>query len=307
MRGKSVQAMRRERPVLSTAVCRECGKRHVKTDTSGNVKPSCQGHKHDPETGELLPCENWPMHQRHICYYHGGRTAIGPAHPGWKHGAYSKYLPKRYLHAFEMSLADPELSSMKYQLALLDAREQELLRRLDTNEAGVLWEIVQRAAETLETALEVGTKNVQQTLTADLLKNLKKWASNESLFGEIYKIWELRRKLAETENKREERINAHLTLDDMTKMAAFLAGMLRRYVQDQKALRAASNELSEFFGVYRAPVIEAEVVQDDGTVKTVRQLPTGVEEIKLPPLPKNACALSGAAMALSDFDDGESR
>lgn len=289
--------------MLSTAKCEKCGKKHVRADKDGVEKPSCQGHKDDPETGELWPCGNWPMQDRHICFYHGGRTPVGPASPHWKHGAYSKHLPTRYLHAFELSLSDPELSSMKYQLAMLDAREQELLRRLDTGEAGVLWELVERAAQTLEIALEKGSKNVQQTVTADLLKNLKAWVNNETQFNELYRIWELRRKLAETEGKREERLNAHFTIDDMTKMAAFLAGMLRRYMPDQKTLRAASNELSQFFGVYRAPIIEAEVVQPDGSVEKVRSLPGGEPEIELPPLPKNAVALSGAAMALSDYGE----
>lgn len=236
-----------------------------------------------------------------MCWFHGGRTATGPASPFWKHGAYSKYLPTRYKHAFELSLSDPEITSVKYQLALLDSREAELLKRLDTSESGVLWAKIKEAAAQLKQVMTSGKPDLQQVIANDLVNRIDTWADNDAQWAELYQIFEMRRRLADTERKREEGLNAHLTLDEMTQIAAFLAGMLRRYITDGKTLRSASVELSEFFGLFQSqqPLIEAELVSSEVGESGERAV-SDSPAVVVPPMPKDADSLNGAVMSLSE-------
>lgn len=283
--GATIKSLRtRQQSRLSLATCEKCGQSHVR-----DGKPTCVHHTTD-ENGDEWPCANFPLKGRDICWFHGGRTPTGPASKFWKHGAYSKHLPTRYKHAFELALTDPEITSVKYQLALLDAREAELLKRLDTEESGVLWAQIKAAGAELKRAMEKGKPEVQQAVANALVNRIDTWANSEMQWQELYQIFEMRRKLAETERRREEGLNAHLTLDEMTKIAAFLAGWMRRYVPDNAALRSASAELSQFFGLFQptpqGSVIDAEVLSD---------LPA----VKAPAMPKQADALNGAVMGMT--------
>jgi hypothetical protein len=64
------------------------------------------------------------------CRLHGGLTPAGVASPNFRHGAYSKCVPRGLKRAYERANADPELLSLRDDLALLEARVVELLKGL---------------------------------------------------------------------------------------------------------------------------------------------------------------------------------
>jgi len=296
-KGRSIQAHRKARPKLTPAVvCKECGNLHIVRGDP--TRPSCIHHT-TRDDGTLMPCGNPPLKNRNVCFFHGGRTPTGPASRFWKHGAYSQHLPTRYLHAFELSLRDPELTSMKYQLALLDARETELIKRLDTSESGAAWVMVKELAVELKNALDGGHKNLLASTTVALLNAMDVGISDNAQWAELYAIMELRRKISETERKREEGLKAHMTLDEMTKVASFIAGLMRRYVPDQKALRHASLELSEFFNVFQdQPIIEGEVIEIPAEMAKAEKMVA--KAVPLAELPAKPGPYDGAVMALDD-------
>src|SRR5215813_8022692 len=75
---------------------------------------------------------------RHVCHIHGGKTPAGIAAPRFKHGRYSKYLPTRMLPSYRKALQDQSLTIFG-EIALLQARIDDLLQRVDTGESGKLW------------------------------------------------------------------------------------------------------------------------------------------------------------------------
>src|SRR5262245_26413920 len=81
---------------------------------------------------------------RTVCKFHGGKIPRGPALPQFKNGKYSKFLPSRMLQRYRDAEADPELTSLRSELSLIDARLVDLLRRVDTGESGEIWEALQK-------------------------------------------------------------------------------------------------------------------------------------------------------------------
>src|SRR5262249_52499599 len=84
-------------------------------------------------------CKRWATPGREVCRMHGGRTLIGLAAPRLKTGRYSKFLPIRLAADYERAAHDPELLSLRHELAVVEARIIDLLGRVDTGEAGGLW------------------------------------------------------------------------------------------------------------------------------------------------------------------------
>src|SRR5262245_50957479 len=91
---------------------------------------------------------------REVCYHHGGRSPQGIALPQTKSGRYSKHLPSRLLATYEEAKRDPEILALRDEVALIDARLAELLKRIDTGESGASWKQLQENFRELRVALK---------------------------------------------------------------------------------------------------------------------------------------------------------
>lgn len=79
------------------------------------------------------PCKGWAM-ENGRCRMHGGGNPKGFAHPNTVTGRYSKHLPTRAIAEFQQALHDPELLSLRNDIALIDVRLNELVREVGTDE-----------------------------------------------------------------------------------------------------------------------------------------------------------------------------
>src|SRR5262249_44606649 len=75
------------------------------------------------------PCQARP-YPNGRCRVHGGATPGGFASANFKHGKYSRFLPRGLTDAYEAALRDPELLSLREDVALLESRIVELLKRI---------------------------------------------------------------------------------------------------------------------------------------------------------------------------------
>jgi hypothetical protein len=158
----------------------------------------------------------------------------------------SRYLPTRYLASFEAALADPELISVRNQIALLDARETELIQGLSGREVGSAWRAAQAALQQLR---KVKARKGHPAFKM-LAKLIDKAVADERRWAELRENAEYRRRLAETERKRIESVQAYMTVEELGIAAVFLAGIIKKYVP-QPSLRKAADELSRFFSDWR--------------------------------------------------------
>lgn len=183
---------------------------------------------------------------------HGGGSLRGPASPSWKHGLHAAALPSRYLESYETALADPELVSLRRQIALCDAREIELLQRLSTGEAGAVWRDARAQLFALKAAITLNDAVARKAAITALAAVIDRGARDDQQWSDIMSNAEQRRRFAETERKGLESAQAYMTLEDLAAVAAFLGGIIKRYVTDTVRLRSASEELTRFFSGWRS-------------------------------------------------------
>src|SRR5881296_2819038 len=78
--------------------------------------PSCGARRRDGGT-----CRQPAMRPSGKCRMHGGRTPRGLANANTRTGRYSRDLPTRLNARYEIALTDPELTSIRKDVALLQA------------------------------------------------------------------------------------------------------------------------------------------------------------------------------------------
>lgn len=105
------------------------------------------------------------------CQRHGGPTLTGVAAPGWRGRGLSRVLPERLLDHYHEALRDPDLLSLRQEIALQRALLNDVLARLAGNQhvPGAAFEAVQalgRAWRTFEAAYRAGRpERLGQALT----------------------------------------------------------------------------------------------------------------------------------------------
>jgi hypothetical protein len=189
------------------------------------VGAACGARKRDG-----APCTLPPITGRTRCRMHGGKTPAGAALPQFKTGKHSKYLPDRLAARYQDALDDGELLALRGDIALADARVFDLLERVDAGEPGALWQQVQRAFQTMQDAEDPSDR---ATAEATLGQLIEQGVGDFAAWADIARWVEQGRRLRETERKRLEAMQQTLTVEQAVALAAALAGIVQREVEDE--------------------------------------------------------------------------
>ena len=198
-------------------------------------------------------CRRAPMRGQAVCAIHGGKSPSGAANPAFKHGRRSKFLPPEIRAHYEAALADTELLALRDELALLDARLNQVLGQLETGDA-TAWraELVQQMAaleETLRTANYTELPHAVRALRAVV----KAGAEAGTIWAEARTLIQERRKVAETERRRQEAMQQTMTAREAMVLARALADAVQRHVPDRRVLAAINADLSAVLAVPLRP------------------------------------------------------
>ncbi len=197
-------------------------------------------------TGER--CGAQAMTGRHVCRHHGGKSLVGPASPQWHDGGRSKYLPKRLLADYQASLNNPDKLALNGEIALLDARLADILKRIDAGESGQLWrdlmaavreyEAAQRARDTAGVAVAVNT----------IMDLISRGSHDAASWSEVRAVLQERRRLVESERKRLVEAQQVISLDQAMAMMSVLVDSVRTHVRDDATLRAVTAQFARLTG-----------------------------------------------------------
>lgn len=174
------------------------------------------------------------------CSRHGGKALKGPAHPNWKGGAsksyLGKHLPHRLAERFEAALADPELLSLRPNLALSATRLGELLDKLSTTESGIAWKEMRACLVGLRTTVLNGDKGEAAQMVEHLADLVSQAVSEYQQWDDIREAQEHHRRLADTERKREDHLQAHVTAQQFTLFLAYFYRVINEEVSNPKEI-----------------------------------------------------------------------
>lgn len=178
------------------------------------------------------------------CDVHGGKSIHGIAHHNYKDGRTSKYpkVPKIILEGYEALQSDPELLNLSDDAALLAARVNQLLGRLESGEAKERWRLVKEAWRTFRTA----QKMQDQITMADMVKNLDFLLSGDPhdylVWDDIIKTMKEYRATAAQEQKRRLEMNALISVEEALAFAGQILTIVKDNVSDPKELTAIRME-----------------------------------------------------------------
>ena len=196
-------------------------------------------------------CTQFPVHGSRRCRLHGGATPKGLDHPRSTLRRYrGADLPQRLADRYLRAMRDPELTSLGQELGLLDSRVAQLLEQFPTEESAAGWALVASTTRQLELAVEElpgcadpeldheGRRALADKLRARLLEHVRQLergvgqaAAERSLWSEVLEAFELRRRLVDTERRREEALQVSLTM----RQGVALVGALVSIVGDEVA------------------------------------------------------------------------
>lgn len=194
------------------------------------------------------PCQKPPMNGATRCRLHGGLTPKGLASPHFTTGRYSKYLPQNLLSAYEDTVNDPELLSVRQDIHLLDALIATKLPLLETGESGAYWE---QAAKYIRQA-RIAYKTENYGTLEDALNELEALTDNRRLHyateQEIKSDLALRNKLVDSENKTLFNKERALTAEQAMLLVSALLDSVKRNVLDTGALSAIQTDFVRLVG-----------------------------------------------------------
>lgn len=186
------------------------------------------------------PCKRSAL-QNGRCKLHGGMTPRGTALPQTKHGRYSKDLPTRLGERFEAALADGELVQLGRDIALVDSRLGDILSEITQDSAGAIFGALGKAWKTYTTASNPVDKEAAFTQIGLLIgQGADDWLK----WQEVYSVLEQRRKLVESEAKRQVQLQQTLTASQAMVLLAAVTDTVKKHVRDTDALRAISADIA---------------------------------------------------------------
>ena len=174
-------------------------------------------------------------------------------HNRYQTGKYSKYAPARLVERAQAALDDPELLSLREEIALLEARIQDVLSKCETRDSNARWKELETAYLDLE-AIHTGARNIKpedhaRELKAALLriKALVRSGSEERAnWAEISNLIEQRRRLVESEQKRLERMNQFITTSEALGIITQVLESVKRHVPSAQVRKLIGQDCARF-------------------------------------------------------------
>jgi hypothetical protein len=140
------------------------------------------------------------------CRMHGGATPTGAAAGSFKHGRNSKYItaiPGRIKNDFIALRKRDDQLRLNDDIALIDARLNDVLLRVDSGEAGALWIDLKKAHQAFKAARASGDVPKMTERLFEMEAAIEKGVTDWQAWGEVKSLIEQRRRLVESERKRE--------------------------------------------------------------------------------------------------------
>jgi hypothetical protein len=189
--------------------------------------------------GTQLRCQHMTSAGKTVCHIHGGKTPVSIGLPQTTHGRYSKHLPQRLQERYEASLDDSELLNRRAEIAVLDARIGDLLKRVDSGESGRLW------YELMDSWQSLQAKRTPENAVRHQ-QAIERGREDYAAWSEITDIFKVRDKLASSESKRLVEMQTMMDTQEALTVVRYLVDSVQRHVHDVEDRIAVAADLSQF-------------------------------------------------------------
>lgn len=189
-------------------------------------------------------CKKSAMLGQKYCRNHGGVTKKGVLSQNFQTGRYSKYLPGRLHERYEQSLSDAELLALREEISLVDARVADLLKRVDTGEAGNVWKMAHGFVKEFNMAKSRNQVDEMSIALDNLFSAIEHGKNDYMAWDEVTSLLEQRRRLVESERKRLVEMQQVITVERATLLVFKILDILKRNIPDRQILITVGRELT---------------------------------------------------------------
>lgn len=227
------------------------------------ARAKCKGKSR--QTGEA--CKLSVVEGREFCRFHGGSVPTGPNHWNWKGGRYAKAVPNRYLRSIAKSLDDPNLTSLRDSIALIDARLIEELENLDKVASSDLWDDLLNASYKIEGAIEDGDDDKLTAEAMKVVRLIRAGVDIDQKWDSVMATIERRAKLTERERSRERDLKAYMTAEQAIEFTTRIVEIAGELFEDRRRFQTFIDRVLATPALAQIPaetgkkgVIDAEIV-----------------------------------------------
>jgi hypothetical protein len=180
---------------------------------------------------------------------HGGATPAGVASPHYIHGKRSKYLkdlPKDLKAGYKAALNDPDLTALNGELALLEGRIGQLLRKLRETEAPTWTQALATLADLDAVVHEGDLDRIEQVLdqhAAVVRSGADAARAQARTWRELMETIALKTRTAQAETKRLHDARAFVTVEHALLLVGAMVEAARDVVKDEDVLRRLQQRL----------------------------------------------------------------
>ena len=182
------------------------------------------------------------------CIFHGGRAPKGGAHPGFKHGKRSGYMPSGLFEYFNNFVNDPKIAHHRKSIAQIDAMVEEAWDDYEVGGTPKLWRKLKTAWRKVEKA-RPGHDTVGFWEALDEVGLLiGRGADQIQRMDRIVKLLDQRRKHANSELKRRQAEERTFTHEEAAAFYKSLGEAVRRRIKDPEVRKAIMNDIAAIAG-----------------------------------------------------------
>jgi hypothetical protein len=210
-------------------------------------------------------CKAWAVRGKDVCHIHGGKTPNGVANPNYQHGRYSRYLPARLLDRYHEAEADGELLALRAEIALIDSRLLDVLKRVESGESSRIWSKLGESVDALQAAQLIGDEIGQRHAISSLIGLVAHGQGDWAAWGDVRALIMERKALVESERKRLVEMQQMVTATDALSLMAQLVDAVRE-AGDERTLRAVMAAFVRITGI--APALAADGGADGAAIDT---------------------------------------
>lgn len=187
-------------------------------------------------------CQNPPKTGSNVCRMHGANSLKGMAHPNFKDGRKSKYMPVAMLDAYRDASGDPDLISLREDIIVLDARVASMLQRVESGESMQTLEDIREKWQAYKIASRNKTnkQGIRDTFNA-LEDAITSVYTDHAAWKDIEDTIDRKRRLIADERKRLVDLHQVMTIDRVMNLFQALLTIVEQEIPDRNALQRISD------------------------------------------------------------------
>lgn len=169
---------------------------------------------------------------------------------------YSKALPARLLERYEEAASDPELLSLREEVAIVETRTEEVMSKFDTGESGAIWKKLNKSMLQYKTAenmlrnknlseeSESNWTNKRDEALESMIQSVEYGVSDYAAWQEVLSLFQQRKVLVEAEQKRLIAMQQMITAESAMTMQVRILNIIKNHVNDPIALAGIASDFA---------------------------------------------------------------